>query len=439
MKWFSRREKAIHERFEVKHATFLYGIGAARWLERRFDVLAQEGYEKNPIVYGCVSKAAKACASVDMQLYRRKGKTLTKLEDHPLLDLLNRPNPLNGGRKFMETLVTYYLTGGNSYLHGVGIEPKSKKPPRELWVLPTQLVTVDTKSRRMIPDAFDYRPGDQQAQRFPVDPITGRSAICHLKTVNMLNPAIGLPPLVAAAYGVDVFNAGQEWNKALLDNEARPSGALEFVDREGKPISLTDDQRREVRSSVDESFSGKANAGRPLILEGGMKWVPLSITPKDMDHRETMLTNARFIAGVYHTPPQLVNIPGESTYSNYGEAKLAYWADTVLPLLGTILEELGNWLTPFYGDDLFLWYDEEMVPALEPLRKQKADRVNAATYMMVNEKRRAMGLDDAPGGNVVLVPSGNIPLELAGAVDLPEIGSPADEEPEEDDDEGSEE
>ena len=82
--------------------------------------------------------------------------------------------------------------------------------------------------------------------------------------------------------------------------------------------------------------------------------------------------------------------------------------------------------TPHYGDGLYLWYDEEMIPALEPLRKAKSDRVNAATYMKINEKRQAMGLDDADGGDVILVPSTNVPLELAGEVSLPEPGSPAD-------------
>jgi phage portal protein BeeE len=121
----------------------------------------------------------------------------------------------------------------------------------------------------------------------------------------------------------------------------------------------------------------------------------------------------------------LVNIPGESTYSNYEQAKQSLWTDSVLPKMQTILDMLNRWLAPMYGENLEIWYDEEMIPALEPLRKAKADRINASTFMRVNEKRRAMGLDDVEGGQVVLVPSANIPLELAGSVDLPEYGSQA--------------
>lgn len=427
------RRKALHERFEVKYASFLYGLGAARWLERRFDLLAKEGYEQNPIVYACVTKLARAVASVDLQLYQRKGAKLTKIEQHELLDLLANPNAMTGGRRFLESLSTNYLVGGNAYIHGTGMGTRFNKAPAELWLLPTQNVDVKNPAQKAIPDCYEYRIGTQQVERFQIDPITGRSAVCHLKTVNPLNPALGMSPLVAAAFGVDVFNSGQAWNKSLLDNGAKPAGALTVKDSEGKPATLSDEQYARMKTQIDQEYSGKGNAGRPILLEGGLEWKEMSLSPVDMDHRENMLTNARFIAGVYHTPPQLVNIPGESTYSNYAEAKLAYWSDTVLPLLGTILEDLGNWLTPLYGDGLFLWYDEEMIPALEPLRKEKATRINAAEYMTINEKRRAMGLDDIENGDTLLVASSDVPLDLVGAVPLSEPGSdikPPEDDPE---------
>ena len=428
------RRKAIQDRFEVKHAAFLYGIGAARWLERRFDVLATEGYEQNPVVYACVSKLAKAVSSVDIHLYRKSGGRLTKVEEHDVLDLLSRPNPLSGGRKLVETLATNYLVGGNTYLLGTGIDPKARRSaaPSELWVLPTQAVTVKPGRTLLFPDAFEYREQTGGMTRYPVDAVSGRSAVLHLKTVNPLNPLLGLPPLVAAAYGVDVFNSGQAWNKALLDNSARPPGALMVKGESGQSASLSDEQYNRLKTSFEQEYSGSRNAGRPLLLEGGLEWKQFGLSPVDMDHKENMLTNARFIAGVYGVPPMLVNIPGESTYSNFSEAKLAFWSDTVLPLLGTLLEDLGNWLTPLYGDDLFLWYDEEMIPALEPLRKEKSTRINASEFMTVNEKRRAMGLDDYEGGDVLLVASSDVPLELAGAMPaLPEPDSEEDTKPEE--------
>ena len=135
-------------------------------------------------------------------------------------------------------------------------------------------------------------------------------------------------------------------------------------------------------------------------------------------------------------PPQLLGIPGDSTFSNYEQAKLAFWTDTVLPLLGMVQDGFNRWLTPLYGEDIILWYDEETVPALEPLRKAKFERLKLADWMTVNEKRRASGEDDIEGGDVVFVPFNSIPLNLAGdsvhiapGNDLPTDAKPADAQP----------
>lgn len=243
----------------------------------------------------------------------------------------------------------------------------------------------------------------------------------------------GLSPMVAAAFGIDVFNAGQRWNLSLLQNGARPPGALVVKAADGTTSTLSDDQFLRLRTQIDEQYSGPANAGRPMLLEGGLEWREMGTNPKDMDYKESILTMARFIAAVYGVPPMLVNIPGESTYSNFEQARTALWTDTVLPLLSSVLDDLNRWFAPVFGEDVSLWFDEEMIPALEPLRKAKADRVNAATYMTIDEKREAMGLESykpskSPGGTV-LVPSSNVPLELAGAMEPPD-DEPADDEDE---------
>src|SRR5690606_8096674 len=138
---FSRFTRKAIDRYAIKSATFLYSIGAAHWLERRFDLLAREGYERNPVVYACVTKLASAISSVDLHLYQRTRGKLKKIDDHELLDLLAHPNPTQGGRRFLEAVATYYLVGGNSYVLGVGAEEK-RRPPTELWVLPNQQVNV---------------------------------------------------------------------------------------------------------------------------------------------------------------------------------------------------------------------------------------------------------------------------------------------------------
>lgn len=316
MVWPFRSAKIQAARLAVKYQSVMIGMGQARWLARSYRTLAYEGFETNPVVFSCVTKLARALSSVDLHLYdhTRQGK-LRKIDKHEILDLINSPNPAWSGRQFIEKLATQYLIGGNAL---VLAKNGDALPPSELWLLPPQYVTVSTPGGRMLPSAYKYQPGQASPTIYPVNQVTGRSALLHLRTVNPLDEWHGLPPLAAAAHGVDIFNAGQEWNKALLQNEGRPSGALQM--RQGKDGSvpiLSDEQFTRLKDEIDEKYSGVSNAGRPMLLDSALEWVQMSLNSKDMDHRETMLTNARFIAACYGTPPQLVNIPGESTYSNY--------------------------------------------------------------------------------------------------------------------------
>ncbi len=415
------RAKAAEPPIERKFSGVMVGMGPAKWTQHSFRKLAYEGFETNPVVYACVTKLAKALSSVDLHLYdyTRQGD-LRQIPRHDVLDLINRPNTMWSGRQFLEKLATQYLIGGNCYLLG---NNGDTKPPSELWLLPPEYVTVDAFRGRMLPEGYTYRPGSADPVTYPVNQVTGRSAVCHLRTVNPLNEWYGLPPLAAAAHGVDIFNAGQTWNMALLQNEGRPSGALQM--RQGKDGStpvLTDDQYARLKSEVDENYSGAHNAGRPMLLDSALEWAQMSLNSKDMDHRETMLTNARFIAACYGVPEQLLNIPGSATFANYEQATMAFWADTVLPLLGILLEDVNRWLAPLFGEKVFLWYDEEQVPALEPKRAEKSKRINNSEYMTINEKREAMGLEayaepQKVGGDSIFVNSKDVPLELAGTVD----------------------
>ena len=420
--WPFRSTKVQAARLAVKYSSIMVGMGQAKWLARSYRTLAYEGFETNPVVFSCVTKLARAVSSVDLQLYdrTRQGK-LRKIDKHEILDLINGPNAAWSGRQFVEKLATQYLIGGNAYMVGNNGDAGA---PSELWLLPPQYVTVDAWGGRMLPSGYRYQPGQASPVIYPVDQVTGRSQVLHLRTVNPLDEWHGLPPLAAAAHGVDIFNAGQEWNKALLQNEGRPSGALQMRQgKDGFAPTLTDEQYDRLKEEVDASYSGPSNAGRPMLLDSALEWVQMSLNSKDMDHRETMLTNARFIAACYGTPPQLVNIPGEATFNNFGQASLSYWSDTVLPLLGILLEDINRWLPVLFGEPkAFLWYDEEQIPALEPRRKEKSDRINAAAYMTLDEKREAMGMEayqkpEKPGADSLFVQSNQIPIELAGTVD----------------------
>jgi HK97 family phage portal protein len=413
---------------QTKGASFMLSMGPGSYLavQAQYKDLATEGYLYNSIANACINRIATSIASVEPHLYKRtKGGKLEKVESHPLLDLLENPNPAQSGKEFMEWLVSYFYVGGNAYIYGNrGITGKLKQPT-ELQLLNPGQMKVQPGSG-LFPSYYEYRPRPQQdAIRYSVDQNTGYSPVLQLKTFNPLSPWEGISPMMAAAFGIDIFNSGNKWNKRLLDNDARPSGALVVKNADGSAQTLSEEQYQRLKEMIDQQMSGGSNAGRPLLLEGGLDWKEMSVNPKDLDFLNGKNSAATDIGLTFGVPSQLIGIPGSSTFANYEQAMLAFWTDTVIPRLCFILEALNRWLTPLYGDDLYLWYDEEMIPALEPRRKEKADRINNSNYMTTNEKRRAMGLDDVEGGDAILVPFNQIPLDLISeSTRLQEPGAP---------------
>jgi hypothetical protein len=221
--------------------------------------------------------------------------------------------------------------------------------------------------------------------------------ILHLTLFNPLDDHYGMSPLEAAQASLDVHNAASAWNKALLDNAARPSGALVYSAAGG---NLSDEQFERLKAELEAHYQGAANAGRPLLLEGGLDWKGLSLSPKDMDFVEAKHIAAREIALSFGVPPMLLGIPGDNTYSNYAEANRAFYRQTVVPLISRIAAALGNWLGESFGGNLRLAPDLDEVPALSIEREALWKRVGEASFLTDDEKRAAAGYEPLPASSL---------------------------------------
>jgi HK97 family phage portal protein len=428
MRWipFSRRGKATNPRSGLKSSVWLLGMGSPRGSlsNAGYEALANEGYAINAVANACINKLANSIASIDRKLYQKtKGGKLKEVEQHEVLDLLANPNPTQSGDEFTRALVSYYLIAGNAYLFGNGIYGSGTtisgkpKPPSELQLLIPGRVRVEPGAG-LFPNHFEYKPKPDTQIIFPVDRVTGGSALLHLKTFNPVNQWVGLPPMIAAAYGIDIHNSGQRWNKKMLDNDCRPSGALIVKKSDGQPDVLTDDQYSRLKEMIDSQFSGADNAGRPMLLEGGLDWKEMSLNPKDIDWSKGKVNAALDVCMAFGVPPQLIGLPGSQTYANYEQATLSFWTETVLPLYDWIQDAYNRWLVPLYGEDLLLGYDKNSIHALEPLRKELFSRVQDAEFLTLNEKRRAVGHDDFGGeiGESLMLTGRGVLLNKDGSV-----------------------
>ncbi|MDB5630530.1 MAG: Phage portal protein [Tardiphaga sp.] len=366
------------------------GGGRARWTTRDYRGLAREGYLGNAIVHRAVRLIAENAAACHFLVF----DGAQEREAHPLAHLLTRPNPRQDGGVFFETLYAHLLLAGNAYVEAVALDDGGRsREVRELYALRPDRI-------KLIPgpdgwaEAYEYSVGGRSV-RF--EQHGALPPILHLTFFHPLDDHYGLAPIEAAATAVDTHNAAARWNKALLDNAARPSGALVYTGAENSLLS--EQQFERLKRELNDTYSGAVNAGRPLLLEGGLDWKAMSLSPKDMDFLEAKHTAAREIALAFGVPPMLLGIPGDNTFSNYQEANRVFFRQTVLPLAQRVGASLAQWLAPEFGDGLRIVVDADRIDALAADRSALWARVQAADFLTVNEKREAVGYAPLPGGD----------------------------------------
>jgi HK97 family phage portal protein len=347
----------------------LHQAGQPQWTPRNYAALAFQGFAANAVGYRAVRMIAEAAGALPWLLYEGDQEVAA----HPLLDLLARPNPGQPGREFCEQLYGFLLVAGNAYVEKVEIEGL----PRELHALrPDRMKAV--ASLNGWAEAYEYSVNGQSV-RLP------REAVMQLKLFNPLNDHYGMSPLEAAQRAIDTHNAASAWNKAMLDNSARPSGALVYAGGEGQ---LTAEQFERLKSELEASYQGSANAGRPMVLEGGLDWKQMGYSPRDMEFISAKDGAAREIALAFGVPPMLLGIPGDNTFANYMEANRSFWRQTVLPMASRVAEAMTGFLG---GGRYRLAHDLDQVEALSADREALWARVGRAEFLTEDEKRAAVG------------------------------------------------
>lgn len=340
--WFARLTGAEGKAMSYRALADLAVSGPQPAVARDIPSLIRAGYERNAIAHRCVRLIAEAAASIPLTS-----------EDKALQALLERPNPDQAGAELWERFYGYLQVAGNAYLELVSLEAE----PRGLFALRPDRVRV-LPGETGWPAGWEYATGTRK-RRFLRDPLSGRSPVFHMRLFHPGDDYYGLSPLSAAAEAIHLHNAGAQWARALLDNAARPSGALVVGGEEGR---LSETQFERLKAELLEAHGGARNAGRPLLLEGGLDWKPMALSPADMDFIDARRESAREIALALGVPPLLLGLPGDNTYANYREAQLAFWRQTVLPLVHKCAGAMTVWLRPWLGDAVRVEADVSAAP-----------------------------------------------------------------------------
>ncbi|WP_226550435.1 phage portal protein [Celeribacter naphthalenivorans] len=394
------------------------GTGRVAWSPRDTVTLTRVGFVGNPVGFRAVKLIAEAASALPLILQNRE----VRFDDHPLLKVISRPNPAQGRAELFEALYAQFLLSGNGYLEAVGDWGQA---PQELHVLRSDRMNLVPGADGW-PVAYEYAVSGRK-HRFDV--IEGHSPICHIKAFHPSDDHYGLSPIQAAATAIDVHNAASRWSKSLLDNAARPSGAIVYKGADGN-ASMSADQYDRLLSEMESHHQGARNAGRPMLLEGGLDWKPMGFSPSDMEFQKTKEAAGREIALAFGVPPMLLGIPGDMTYSNYQEANRAFYRLTVLPMVSKVTAAIGHWLSEMTGEMLELKPDLDQVPALAAERDAQWNRIAGADFLTDDEKRMMLGLPPLtpPEAEEVVFED---PSEEEGFEDEPEL--PFEEETSEED------
>ena len=334
-------------------------------LPRSYEAQVRSAYRDNPVAQRAVRMVAEGVGGAPLTCSDDVARTLVVTT--------------TAGQSLLETVAAQLLLHGNAYIQ---IARDGSGRPAALFALRPERVRIEGDARGW-PCVFVYTVGGA-ATRF------GADAIIHIKAMNPLDDLYGSGALAAASGAVAVHNAASAWNKALLDNAARPSGALVYDPPEAG-ATLSNDQFERLRAELESSFSGAGNAGRPMLLEGGLKWQSLSLSPADMDFLGLKAAAARDIALAFGVPPVLLGLPGDATYANYREANRALWRQTILPVAGKILAAIAQGLAPNFPG-LSLSVDLDQVGELAEDRERLWSALSGADFLTGQEKRAMIGL-----------------------------------------------
>lgn len=369
---------------------------SASWTAFDFFAFATEGYAQNPTVRACVRAITAACADLPITVVDDQGNIKDKAK---ILQQLKRPNSKQTYQQLITEIVTNRLISGEGAIYNLGVGSQF-----ELMALrPDWLSIVETEMG--YPKTWVYSASDagMSAMRIPDE------MLCKWFEYNPVDRYRGLSLLSSCAYAIDTLNSYASSNKAVLDNGVTPSGVLSTA------TELSDTSFGRLQTQFSDKYAGAKNNGKPMILEGGLSWQQTGMSPREMEYINGKRANELDVCKVLGVPPQIVGIEGSQTFANYEQARASFYEDTVIPLMNGLLSDLQRYIDPRNTSGGSLCVEVDKVTALEPRRAERMKTVDGVNSLTINEKRGMIGKQAVDEGDVILVQSSMIPLDLAGA------------------------
>ena len=359
-------------------------------------------------VYSCVRILSEAVASLPLHFYEyRDDGSKVKATDHPLYFLLHdEPNPEMSSYTFREVLMTHLLLWGNAYSQ---IIRNGKGEVVALYPLMPDRMTVDRDEKGKI--YYKYQMTSDDAQTMKGQTVVLKSTdILHIPGLGF-DGLVGYSPIAMAKNAIGMAIACEEFGAKFFANGAAPSGVLEH------PGTLKDPSR--VRESWTQTFGGSSNANKVAVLEEGMKYTPISISPEQAQFLETRKFQINEIARIFRVPPHMVGDLEKSSFSNIEQQSLEFVKYTLDPWVSRWEQAMVRSLLS--TEDKKKYFIKFNVDGL--LRGDYQSRMNGYAvgrqngWLSANDIRELENLDRIPaelGGDLYLINGNMTKLEDAG-------------------------
>lgn len=348
------------------------------------------------VVYSCVKVLAETVGSLPLMVYRSAKAGKERATNHPLYRVLHdSPNPEMTSMQWRETAMAHLCLQGNHFSEIVFDGTKVK----ELWPIPPNLVEI--------------KRSDTGALLYKVNIDGGRylrpEKVLHIKGLS-LDGITGLSPISYARESIGLALAAQEYAGRFFSNDANPGGVLEH------PGALKDDAYKRLQDSIEAGHSGLSKKHRFMILEEGMKWSRISMSPEDAQLLESRKFSVEEIARIYRMPLHKIQNMDKATFSNIEQQAIEFATDTIRPWLVRFEQEIAMKLISEADRDKI--FAEFVVEGL--LRGDIKSRYEAYSiaknggWMSANDIRRLENMNDIANGDMYLVPLNMIPAEQVG-------------------------
>lgn len=386
-------ENKIHEAL-YRHI----GNGTAVWSDQNFTSYIRNGYEANLYVYAIVSWIARKAAAMPFKVERyTKNGDPEQIFDHPIIDLLESPNDLQGQFEFFEQYYGFRLLTGNTFMYklmpGAGLNAKM---PQELYVLPANLTEIIASDNPMMP-IKGYKLTEYWGKEFlPEEVMHSRYANYDYRSGREW---YGMSPIMAALKVIDKSNESFNAGKRAFQN----MGADGLIFPKNAPAPLTEEQVEQNQKRLDKKIRGSDNFKRRVLVSSEMGYLQFGMSPQELQLLEDAQITKDDLCSVWHLPGEVINNQKSSGLNDGARntaRKIAY-QDAVLPEVQAFCDEFNRSVVIPNFPDIRICPDTSKIPELQADKVEQARWLGLSPHLTDNEKREVQGYGPIEGGDVL--------------------------------------